>query len=61
MGFWKKLFGREVKEQKKIKIGLALSGGGARGFGHLGALKAFEEHGIKFDMVKKDERLAIVP
>lgn len=28
---------------KKIKIGLALGGGGARGFAHVGVLKAFEE------------------
>ena len=33
------------KEEKKFKIGLALGGGGTRGFAHLGALKAFEEHG----------------
>jgi len=33
------------------KVGLALGGGGARGFSHLGALKAFEEFGIKFDYV----------
>lgn len=36
---------------RKVKIGLALGGGGARGFAHLGALKAFEEFGIKFDRV----------
>ena len=37
--------------KKKVKIGLALSGGGARGYALVGALKAFEEHGIKFDAV----------
>ena len=40
-----------VQINKKVKIGLALGGGGARGFGHIGALKAFEELGIKFDYV----------
>ncbi|NDK54508.1 patatin-like phospholipase family protein [Pontibacter fetidus] len=30
-----------------MKIGLALSGGGARGIAHLGVLKAFDELGIK--------------
>lgn len=35
----------------KIKIGLALGGGGARGFTHLGAIKAFEEFGLKFDYI----------
>lgn len=38
-------------KKQKVKIGLALGGGGARGFTHLGALKAFEEYGIKFDAV----------
>lgn len=35
----------------KKTIGLALSGGGARGITHLGALKAFEELGIKPDLI----------
>lgn len=39
------------KKHKKVKIGLALGGGGARGFAHIGVLKAFEEAGIKFDFV----------
>ena len=33
------------------KTGLALSGGAARGFAHLGVLKAFAEHGIEIDFV----------
>lgn len=40
------MFGRD-----KVKIGIAFGGGGARGFSHLGAIKAFEEFGIKFDYV----------
>lgn len=36
---------------KKVKIGVAFGGGGARGFTHLGAIKAFEEFGLKFDFV----------
>lgn len=36
---------------RKPLIGLALSGGGARGFAHIGALKAFSEAGLKFDMI----------
>ena len=32
-------------------IGLALSGGGARGFAHIGVLKAFCEAGLKFDII----------
>lgn len=37
--------------RKNIKVGVAFGGGGARGFSHLGAIKAFEEFGIKFDFV----------
>ncbi len=33
------------------KIGLALSGGGARGFAHVGAIRAFEANGIYFDYI----------
>lgn len=33
------------------KIGLALSGGGARGFAHVGAIKALGRHNINFDMI----------
>lgn len=36
---------------KKIKIGVAFGGGGARGFTHLGVIKAFEEFGLKFDYI----------
>lgn len=43
------LFGKK-KIIASPKVGLCLGGGGARGFAHLGALKAFEEAGIKFDL-----------
>lgn len=33
------------------RLGVALSGGGARGFAHVGALKALEEAGIKPDVI----------
>ncbi len=36
---------------KKYKYGLVLSGGGTRGFAHLGAIKALEEHNIKPDII----------
>lgn len=36
---------------RKVKVGIAFGGGGTRGFCHLGAIKAFEEFGIKFDFV----------
>lgn len=37
--------------RKKHKIGLAFGGGGARGFSHLGVIKAFEEYGLDFDYI----------
>lgn len=33
------------------KIGIALSGGGARGFAHIGVLKALEDHSIPIDFI----------
>ena len=37
--------------RKKIKVGLAFGGGGARGLSHIGVIKAFEEYGLEFDYV----------
>lgn len=34
-----------------MKIGLVLSGGGARGIAHLGVIKALQEIGIQFDQI----------
>ncbi len=34
-----------------ILFGLALSGGGIRGIAHAGALKAFEDYGVKIDII----------
>jgi NTE family protein len=36
---------------KEYKIGVALSGGGAKGIAHLGVLKALEEMKLKIDMI----------
>ena len=49
--FFKKADGDKIQVNKKVKIGLALGGGGARGMGHIGVLKAFEELGIKVDYI----------
>ncbi len=52
MGFFsriKSLFTHGKK--KKITLGLALGSGGAKGLAHLGAIKAFEEEGISFQIV----------
>jgi NTE family protein len=44
----------------KLKIGIALGGGGARGFVHLGVLKALEERGITPDIVSGVSAGAII-
>ncbi|MGL4970526.1 MAG: patatin-like phospholipase family protein, partial [Cetobacterium sp.] len=42
---------RFKNEEKQPKIGLVLSGGGAKGFAHIGVLKALEENNIKVDYI----------
>ena len=37
--------------KQKAKLGLALSGGGARGIAHIGVIKAFEENDIEVHAV----------
>lgn len=41
----------ETNVQKPYRLGVALSGGGARGFAHAGAFMAIEEAGLKPDVV----------
>ena len=36
---------------RKPKIGLALGSGSARGWAHIGAIRALEEHGVKPDLI----------
>lgn len=47
----KKKDSKAVSSKRRLKVGLALSGGGARGFAHIGAFKAFSQEGISFDYV----------
>nr|WP_235889601.1 patatin-like phospholipase family protein [Flavobacterium restrictum] len=44
----------------KLKIGLVLSGGGAKGFAHIGVLKVLEEAGIKIDYIGGTSMGAVV-
>jgi NTE family protein len=39
------------QEQNRPKVGLVLSGGGAKGFAHIGVLKVLEEAGLKIDYI----------
>ncbi|MBQ7579406.1 MAG: patatin-like phospholipase family protein [Clostridia bacterium] len=51
MWFFRKRDKTKPIKHKKVKIGFALGGGGARGIGHIGALMAFEELGIFPDFI----------
>ncbi|HNW56793.1 MAG TPA: patatin-like phospholipase family protein [Bacteroidales bacterium] len=46
--------------EKKYKIGLVLSGGGARGFAHLGLIEALHEAGIYPDIISGTSAGALV-
>lgn len=46
--------------EKKLKIGLVLSGGGIRGMAHLGLIRALEEHDLNISMVSGTSVGAVV-
>ena len=52
-------FSQEEK-QSKPKIGLVLSGGGAKGFAHIGVLKVLEQAGVKIDYIGGTSMGAVV-
>lgn len=41
----------QMEEKEDLKVGLVLSGGGAKGLAHIGALRAIEEAGIRIDYI----------
>ncbi|MBC6997743.1 patatin-like phospholipase family protein [Cytophaga sp. FL35] len=50
----------QTASKKDLKIGLVLSGGGAKGMAHIGALKVIEEAGIQIDYIGGTSMGAIV-
>jgi NTE family protein len=52
-------FSQEEAKPRK-KIGLVLSGGGAKGFAHIGVLKVIEEAGLKIDYIGGTSMGAII-
>ena len=50
----------DVEEQNRPKIGLVLSGGGARGIAHIGVLKVLEEVGIEPDYITGTSMGAVI-
>lgn len=49
-----------VEGQNQKKIGLVLSGGGALGYAHIGAIQALEEHGIYPEYISGSSMGAII-
>ena len=47
-------------KDNNLKIGLALSGGAAKGLAHIGVIKALEEAGIKIDYIAGSSMGALV-
>jgi NTE family protein len=55
-----KIMRREEQTRKPPRVGLALSGGAARGAAHVGVLKVFVEHGIPIDCIAGTSAGALV-
>ncbi len=49
-----------IVQKKDIKVGLVLSGGGAKGFAHIGVLKVLEEAGVQIDYIGGTSAGAII-
>lgn len=49
-----------IQQNSRPKVGVVLSGGGAKGYAHIGALKKIEEAGIKIDYIGGTSMGAIV-
>ena len=50
-GWFKKKTSNGFKKHKKVKLGIAFGGGGARGVAFVGVMKALEEIGIEIDYI----------
>lgn len=49
-----------LSDKNKVRFGIALSGGGARGIAHVGVLQALEKYGIKPEVISGTSMGAIV-
>jgi NTE family protein len=50
----------QEKQEQDVKVGLVLSGGGAKGLAHIGALKVIEESGVRIDYIGGTSMGAII-
>ncbi len=48
------------EQQRKTKVGIVLSGGGAKGMAHIGIIRALEENGIPIDYIAGTSAGAII-
>ena len=51
---------QDSTKTKKLKVGLVLSGGGAKGFAHIGVLKVLEEAGVEISYIGGTSMGAII-
>lgn len=58
--FYFEVSAQDDTKTNEVKVGLVLSGGGAKGFAHIGALKVIEEAGIKIDYIGGTSMGAII-
>ncbi|PCH49098.1 MAG: hypothetical protein COC22_07155 [Flavobacteriaceae bacterium] len=54
------VFSQEETKQKDLKVGLVLSGGGAKGFAHVAVIKVLEEAGVRIDYIGGTSMGAII-
>ncbi len=52
--------GQNEADNERLKVGVVLSGGGAKGMAHIGVLKVIEEAGVKIDYIGGTSMGAIV-
>jgi NTE family protein len=50
----------QEEQPKDLKVGLVLSGGGAKGLAHIGAIKAIEDAGVRIDYIGGTSMGAII-
>ncbi|MFC7356316.1 patatin-like phospholipase family protein [Jejudonia soesokkakensis] len=53
-------FAQNPEPKKDVKVGLVLSGGGAKGLAHIGVLKKIEEAGVRIDYIGGTSMGAII-
>lgn len=58
--FLQAIVAQKTEKKTRPKIGLVLSGGGAKGFAHIGVLKVLEQAGVKIDYITGTSMGAVV-